>query len=154
MLVNSYGGIIYKIKDWQPYFLVLKRQAFSKKIEWTAPKWKSKTGEQPIQTAKREIFEETGLKPDLLNFKTKLGDFIIEYKGENFYKKKVTYFLFEYKWNFSDVNLTNTEGYIWVYNWLTIDKVINLIAYQGLRELYRKAYFYVINKLRKWDFEK
>lgn len=132
------------MKDNEPYFLVLKRQAMSKKIEWTAPKWKAKDNENPIDAAKREIYEETNLNPDLLVNKGKLGDFIISFP-DNSFEKKVTYYLFEYKWDEQDVKLTDSEWYLWIYNWLPIDNVINLIPYKGLRELYRKAYF-TINK--------
>ena len=138
-MVESFGGIIYIFKNNEPHFLVLKRQALSKKIEWTAPKWKAQEGEDPIQTAKREIFEETNLKPELLEEKWKLGDFLITFP-DNSFEKKVTYFLFEYKGDPNDVKISDSEWYLWIYQWLPIDKVINLIPYKGLRELYRKAY--------------
>ena len=137
--VESFGGIIYIKKNDDPMFLVIKRQALSKKIEWTAPKWKSQEGEDPIQTAKREIMEETSLNPDLLIEKWKLGDFIISFVDTDF-EKKVTYFLFEYKWKPQDVRISDSEWYLWVYNWLPINKVLNLVTYKWLRELYRKWY--------------
>ena len=143
--VESFWWIIYFIdKDGQPKFLVVKRQALSKKIEWTAPKWKAQTGEDPIQTAKREIYEETNLSPDLLVNKGVLWNFMISFP-DNSFAKKVTYYLFEYKWNPDDVKISDTEWYIWVYNWLPIDKIINLISYKSLRELYRKAYMKIVN---------
>jgi 8-oxo-dGTP pyrophosphatase MutT (NUDIX family) len=137
--IESFGGIIYIKKNDDPIFLVIKRQALSKKIEWTAPKWKSQEGEDPIQTAKREIMEETSLNPDLLIEKWKLGDFIISFVDTDF-EKKVTYFLFEYKWKPQDVRISDSEWYLWVYNWLPINKVLNLVTYKWLRELYRKWY--------------
>ena len=137
--IESFGGIIYIKKNDAPRFLVIKRQALSKKIEWTAPKWKSQEGEDPIQTAKREIMEETSLNPDLLIEKWKLGDFIISFVDTDF-EKKVTYFLFEYKWKPQDVRISDSEWYLWVYNWLPINKVLNLVTYKWLRELYRKWY--------------
>ncbi len=143
-MIESFWWIIYVMKNNQPYFLVIKRQAISKKIEWTAPKWKAISGENPVQTAKREIFEETNLKENLLIEKWKLWDFIISFP-ENSFSKKVTYFLFEYKWDTDDVKIIDSEWYIWVYNWLPINKVINLISYQWLREIYRKWYMIVMN---------
>jgi len=137
--VESFGWIIYFMKDNIPYFLVLKRQAMSKKIEWTAPKWKSKWQEDPIETAKREIEEETCINPDLLLDKWKLWDFLISFPDTDFVKK-VTYFLFEYKWDKNKVKVSDSEWYIWVYNWLPIEKIINLVEYKTLRELYRKWY--------------
>ena len=142
--VESFGGIIYYLdKDKTPKFLVVKRQALSKKIEWTAPKWKAQSGENPVETAKREVYEETNLDPDLLIEKGMLGDFMITFP-DNSFVKKITYFLFEYKWNPNDVKISDTEWYIGVYNWLPIDKIINLISYKSLRELYRKAYLMIL----------
>lgn len=142
--VESFGWIIYIMKENEPHFLVIKRQALSKKIEWTAPKWKSEEWEEPIETAKREIYEETSINPDLLENKWKLWDFIISFPDSDF-KKKVTYFLFEYNWEPSDIKISNTEWYIWIYNWLPIEKIINLVEYQTLRELYRKGYKQIFN---------
>ena len=137
--IESFGGIIYVIENWKPHFLTIKRQALSKKIEWTAPKWKAEQNEEPVETAKREIMEETWLNPQLLENKWLLGDFLISFPDSSF-SKKVTYFLFEYKWNKNDVKVSNTEWYIWIYNWLPIENILNLVPYRGLRELYRKWY--------------
>ena len=142
--VESFGWIIYVMEDDKPYFLVLKRQAMSKKIEWTAPKWKPKWEENPVETAKREIQEETNINPDLLIEKWKLWDFLISFSDTDF-AKKVTYFLFEYKWDKNNIKISDSEWYIWVYNWLPINKIINLIEYKTLRELYRKGYQQIVN---------
>jgi len=143
--IESFGWIIYVMEDNKPYFLVLKRQAMSKKIEWTAPKWKPKGKENPVETAKREIQEETNIDPTLLIEKWKLWDFLISFEDTDF-AKKVTYFLFEYKWDKNNVKISDSEWYIWVYNWLPIEKIINLIEYKTLRELYRKWYQQIASK--------
>ena len=144
-MIKSFGWIIYFMKDWEPLFLVLKRQTVSKKIEWTSPKGKAKKWEDPVETAKREIFEETNLDPNLLRLKEKLWDFLIQFP-DNVYKKKVTYFLFEYLWDPNSVKVSDCEWYIWVYQWFPIKKIINLIPYRWLRELYRKAYKAIMGK--------
>jgi tRNA nucleotidyltransferase (CCA-adding enzyme) len=55
----SYGAVIYKIANSEPLFLLIK----SKKSErWGFPKGHIEEGETGIETARREIFEETGLK--------------------------------------------------------------------------------------------
>lgn len=143
-IVQSFGWIIYILKNGEPHFLVIKRQSMSKKIERTAPKWKPEQWEKPIEAAKREIFEETQLNTDLLVEKWKLWDFLIKFSDSNF-KKRVTYFLFEYKWEETDPKISNTEWYIWVYSWLMIWNVLNIIHYNWLRELYRKAYENIIS---------
>jgi len=145
--VESFWWIIYFKKNGVPHFLVLKRQALSKKIEWTAPKWKAEEGENPVETAKREIFEETNLNPDLLEEKWKLWDFMITFP-DNSFAKKVTYFLFEYKWDPNDMMIADAEWYLWIYKWLPIDNIINLISYKWLRELYRKAYNKILTQAK------
>jgi len=142
--IESFGWIIYIMKEWKPHFLIIKRQALSKRIEWTAPKWKSESGEKPIETAKREIMEETWINPELLENKGLLGDFLITFPDTNF-NKKVTYFLFKYNGNENDIKISDTEGYVGIYNWLPIESILNLIPYRGLRELYRKGYQTLIN---------
>ena len=138
-MVESFWWIIYIIKNNKPYFLVIKRQAIRWKIEWTAPKWKSEIWEQPLETAKREIFEETWIDINDIENKWELWDFIINFSDSNF-EKRVTYFLFEYSWDKDSLDIIDNEGYIWIYKWLPIEKVLNLIDYVWLRELYRKGY--------------
>lgn len=144
-MIESFWWIIYILKDGIPHFLVIKRQAIRWKIEWTAPKWKSEVWETNLDTAKREIFEETWIDTNLLKNKWQLWSFIINFADSNF-KKQVTYFLFEYSWDENNLNISNTEGYIWIYKWLPIDKILNLIDYAWLRELYRKGYEKIIKE--------
>lgn len=60
LIIQSAGGIVYYIdQQFQPRYLLIKRQAKSKKIERVAPKGKVQTGESPQVTAIREIVEET-----------------------------------------------------------------------------------------------
>lgn len=142
-MIESFWWIIYIIKDDKIYFLVIKRQAIRWKIEWTAPKWKSETWETSLQTAKREIFEETWIEEDNIESKWKLWDFLINFSDSNF-EKKVTYFLFKYSWDERGLRISNSEGYIWIYKWLPIENILNLIDYAWLRELYRKGYEKII----------
>ena len=138
-MIESFWWIIYIMKNNEPYFLVIKRQAIRWKIEWTAPKWKSEVWEKPLETAKREVFEETWIDKNDIENKWELWYFFINFSDSNF-KKKVTYFLFEYSWDKDNLDITDNEGYIWIYKWLPIEKVLNLIDYAWLRELYRKGY--------------
>lgn len=69
----SYGAVIFKFKDGEPLFLIVK----SKRSErWGFPKGHIEDGETGIETARREIFEETGIKE--LNF-------IANFKEEDVY---------------------------------------------------------------------
>ena len=55
----SYGAVVYKMQDNEPLFLL----AHSKRSgRWGFPKGHNEAGESPVETARREIFEETGIK--------------------------------------------------------------------------------------------
>lgn len=61
-ITQSAGGVVYYIaSDKEPRYLLIKRQAISKKIEWVCPKGKIHEGEKPEDAALREVSEETGL---------------------------------------------------------------------------------------------
>ena len=61
-VIQSAGGIVYRIDtDGDPRFLLLKRYAVSKRIEWVAPKGKIEAGESVENAALREISEEAGI---------------------------------------------------------------------------------------------
>jgi len=144
-MIESFWWIIYIMKENKPYFLVIKRLSIRWNVEWTAPKWKSEVWENSLETAKREIFEETWIEKKYLEDKWIIGDFFINLQNSTF-QKKVTYFLFQYYGDEKKLQISNSEGYIWIYNWLQIENVLNLIHYSWLRELYRKAYEKIMKK--------
>jgi 8-oxo-dGTP pyrophosphatase MutT (NUDIX family) len=55
----SYGAVIYRAGNGRPEFLLVKSKRSGR---WGFPKGHIEKGETEIQTAEREIFEETGLK--------------------------------------------------------------------------------------------
>jgi 8-oxo-dGTP pyrophosphatase MutT (NUDIX family) len=56
----SYGAVVYKISgEEEPLFLLVKSKISGR---WGFPKGHIEEGETGIETARREIFEETGLK--------------------------------------------------------------------------------------------
>ena len=62
---------------------------------WVFPKGHMESNETEIETARREILEETGLNPDFLpGFKAEDEYNLAEKPGT---RKRVTYFLAEYK---------------------------------------------------------
>ena len=55
----SYGAVVYKIDNNEPLFLLIKSKRSGR---WGFPKGHIEKGETGIEAAKREIFEETGIK--------------------------------------------------------------------------------------------
>ena len=136
---KSFWGIIYYLYEWVPLFLIIKRQSLSKKIEWTAPKWKAKGSESEIESARREIWEETWLNVEKLVNKWKLWTVTINFENSTF-EKNVTYFLFEYKGDPETLFVAKQEWFLWIYKWMPITQILNIVPYDSLRDIYRKGY--------------
>ncbi len=147
--IQSAWWIVYYIdnKIWQPRFLLLKRYALSKKIEWVSPKWKIDSWENPEQTAIREICEEVGLDKKDLFLKEKVWDLNLSLQSEEKWilDKDIAYYLVEYKWDPKSVKVWKVEWYIWVFWWFKVEELLWLIYYENFRELFRKAY-----KMIRW----
>lgn len=143
--VYSAWWIVYQIdkKTKQPHFLLVKRFALSKKIEWVAPKWKIKPWETQEQAALREIEEEVWLKRENLQPRRMLDTVSLQL-FDNDWKiwvdKEITYFLVEYEGNPDDVKVLKWEWYTWVYRRADIKTILNLVTYKDIRELYRLGY--------------
>jgi ADP-ribose pyrophosphatase len=72
-VVQSAGGVVYFLEGGQPKFLLIKRQAMSKKIERVAPKGKIEPGEAVDEAALREISEEAGIPLNQLKIGPQIG---------------------------------------------------------------------------------
>lgn len=149
---QSAGGVVYYIHaDGEPRYLLIKRQAMSKKIERVCPKGKLQDGETPEQAALREVSEETGLFLNYLTIITKLGQTHIRTDDPSIGRlnKDITLYLMHYTGNTDDVSIIAGEGYLGVYKWCTLQEVVALIYYPDLRELIRNSYPIIKQNLQK-----
>lgn len=147
--LHSVWWIVYYIADdRQPRYLIIKRHARSKKIEWVAPKGKSEWSEKPEETCVREIKEETWLQITNLHVYHKLGEVQIKNInfGQWFHEKEVTYYLVHHKGMPDDVIVQPVEWFIGVYKRATIQEITWLVTYPSMREIFRKAHEYVIKQ--------
>lgn len=146
--IQSAWWIIYYIDKAtsQPKFLLLKRYALSKKVEWVAPKWKVNEWELADQTAIREIWEETWINQKDLILKQQVWVLNLSLHSEEKWNldKDIIYFLVEFKWDPGSLDIQPVEWYIWAYNWFNIEEVLWLIYYWNFRELFRTAYNMII----------
>lgn len=143
--VQSAWGVVYHIdkKSGEYRYLLVKRFALSKKIERIAPKWKIHPAETPEQAALREIHEETGLSVQNLQIKQLLDTVSLQLytdAGELGVDKDITYYLVKYDGDPLAVKIADTEGFLWMYKWATIQEVLSLVIYKDLREVFRKAH--------------
>lgn len=146
--LHSVWWVVYYIaEDGHPRYLIIKRHARSKKIEWVAPKWKVEWNETPEQTCIREIHEEAGISQEHLQVKQKLWE--VQIKNINFWQgfheKEVTYYLVSYTGKHDDVHIQPVEGFVWVYKRATIQEIIGLILYPSMREIFAKAHSQIVS---------
>lgn len=139
---SAWGVIYYIASDNEPRYLLIKRQAISKKIERVCPKGKVQEGETFEDAALREVSEETGLILNQLQIITKLGVTKIRTDDPAMgnLNKDMTFFLMYYEWDHTKITLIDGEWYIGVYKRCTLQEVMALIYYPDLRELIRQSY--------------
>ncbi len=144
----SAGGLVYKRTDKGLFFAMLK-DSYGK---WTFPKGHVEPGESFVKTAKREIFEEIGLK----NLKTvgKLGVIDIWFrdryvkKGEVIHKY-IHFYLFEVHPEAKMVKLSsNTEGEkILAVKWVPIKEIASKSDYKDMKPI-------VMQALKRMNFDR
>lgn len=156
-IIQSAGWIIYYIaKDGEPRYLLIKRQALSKKIEWVVPKGKVQEGETHEDAALREVSEETGLILNFLEVITKLWQTHIRSDDPAIWtmNKDITLYLMHYSGDPEKVRLIEGEGYVGVYKRCTLQEVVALIYYPDLRELIRSSYAIIKADVRQDTIKK
>ena len=135
MREKSCGAIVYKKENDELKFLLV----YQSNGHHSFPKGHMEEGETELETANREIKEETNLDVDVdQNFRYENSYFI---ETKNVYKD-VVYFVATPK-NF---NLKNQEGEIIDCNWYTYNDVMNRLEFDSMKEIFKKAYEYITKK--------
>ena len=143
IIMQSAGGVVYYMaNDNEPRYLLIKRQAISKKIERVCPKGKINEWELSSDAALREVSEETGLLLNQLEVIEELGINKIRTDDPAIgtLNKDTTFFLMKYAWDPHNIHLIDGEGYIGIHKRCTLQEVLALIYYADMRELIRKSY--------------
>jgi 8-oxo-dGTP pyrophosphatase MutT (NUDIX family) len=89
--------------------------------------------ETPVEAARREVLEETGVEADPVE---ELGDVSYTYeRGGRRISKVVRFFLFEYR----SGRLEDHDHEIEEARWMPLEEAIDALSYQGEREMVRRA---------------
>lgn len=137
------GSIVYRRRGNQSQIFFVKN-AYGR---WTFPKGKQERGENLVATAKREAFEEAGLKG--LKMIAGLGRTTFRFRQEGkVIQKTVHFFLFEAP---SDIKekMTGVEGGMWEADWVPMGKAIIKNGYRNLDRLLSKAIRIIADTERK-----
>ncbi|MDH5104773.1 NUDIX domain-containing protein [Lentilactobacillus diolivorans] len=130
------GAVVYNVQDGEICYLLLQSATDD---FWGLPKGHVEANENLIQTAVREIREETSLKTDIdSNFKEK-----IEYDMKNGHHKDVTFFVSKVA---PDVKVTRQVEEINSFGWFDYQQAYDKLTYDNLKQLLKSADEYIRNK--------
>ena len=129
----SCGAIIFRRENDKIYFLLLKYPNY-----WGFPKGEMEKNESEIETARREIKEETGIEN--LNF---IFGFRKEYEYSYFLQgkrinKKAIFFLAET--NEKDVKISWEHE---DFRWVSLEEALKLLTYDEDKKILKEAYEYL-----------
>ena len=129
--LKAAGAICY-IKEGRKTLFLLLRSA--KTSEWGPPKGHAQSGETEIETAVREIYEESGIRRASFTpgFREVL-QYQVEKKGK-VRAKEVILFLVKLNNDTVELSSEHTEAHF-----ATLDEVEVLVPHEDLREVFRKA---------------
>jgi 8-oxo-dGTP pyrophosphatase MutT (NUDIX family) len=128
--------VIYRSTD-EDLFLIL--QHTDMEGSWTFPKGHMESGETQVQTALRELREETGIKTvALADMPPLFEEYTVTVDGEK-RLKHVTYFI----GYVDDMHVVIQPSEIHTYRWMTYEKALETFTYDTRRETLRTAKQYI-----------
>jgi 8-oxo-dGTP diphosphatase len=130
---HSAGGVVIRRNEGGLDVALAARRTRRGDLAWGLPKGLVEKGEDPSQTAVREVQEETGLQAEILQ---PLGDISYWYvwEGERI-RKKVTFFLMEAVGG--DMSLHDYE--MEEVRWFPLDQAPRKASYPSERDVLRRA---------------
>lgn len=134
----SAGIITYILENKQPLYLILHYTAG----HWEFPKGTMDPGETKVQTAHRELKEETGLTAIIDNsFEESINYIYIDHKKEKWFK---TVYFFVGQATNRHVELSHEHiGF----EWLPYEQAIDKLTYENGKILLKKAHQHILSTI-------
>jgi len=141
---KSAGAIVFREEKGKIYYLLLHYPGASHRAPrdyWDFPKGHIEKGEKPVETAKREVFEETGIREiKILEGFRETIKYFFRFKGENILKF-VTFFLAQTKQKKVKISFEHIG-----FAWLPFEKAIETLTYKNSKEILKKAHQFLLKK--------
>lgn len=133
----SFGAVLYRKEKEKICYLLLQHN----KNYFNFPKGHPEKGEGPLEAAKREIFEETGIKDLRIidGFEEKNNYFFKQNKKGIF--KTAIFFLAETKEKRVIISKEHTG-----YKWLCYKNALNVLRFKDLKNIIEKANNFLLEK--------
>ncbi|MFW9929992.1 MAG: bis(5'-nucleosyl)-tetraphosphatase [Candidatus Thorarchaeota archaeon] len=145
--IISAGGVVFRerkdVKGEKWEFLLLQHR---RGAHWDFPKGRREKGENDLQTAKREIWEETGYAPNSLRILKRLSN-VIRYtvhRGTQLLPKEVRLFLVRVTTDMQVRLSSEHQNYIW----LSYEDALNNITHKSSKMILKEAYHWI---QENWD---
>lgn len=133
---KSCGAIVFKVENERPLFVIVEEKSGG----CSFPKGHMEGNETEIETARREIFEETGLNPVFIEGFSETETYDpVEKPGT---RKQVVYFLAEY----SDATLFPQPSEINRILHLPYEEALSCLVHENQRLILTAAYNFITHK--------
>ncbi|MBR5305852.1 MAG: NUDIX domain-containing protein [Oscillospiraceae bacterium] len=137
---KSCGAIVFYLKEDKEQILLIKH---SNSGHWSFPKGHVEEGETEVETAVREIMEETGVNADIdTRFRT-----VVTYSPKKDVIKDVVYFFA----TTDNYDTRNQEEEVSEVRWVDIDKALGSVSYKNDKELVKKAINFYRNHKKEFS---
>jgi len=132
----SAGGVLVRVVRGRPMLAAIRPQGKPAGL-WALPKGNLDEGESPVDTAVREVWEETGVHGRLVE---KLGDvkYVYTWAGERVFKVVSFYLLLAGRGRIGEIE-ERMRVEVAEARWLPLDEAPALLAYKGEREMAARA---------------
>ncbi len=130
-LETSAGGVVYRLHDGQPLFLLI-RDSYR---NWGFPKGHLEEDELPDAAALREVREETGLDAIALDGEIETIDWFFRFRGKLVHKVCHFYLM---RSETTHTKPQRAEG-ITACRWASFDEASRLVSYANAREVLTRA---------------